>query len=344
MNDTTNLKTGYFLFSLDTELAWGYFDRFRSQMFSNDGRRERFYIERLLDVFDEFNITATWAIVGFLFHEQHGNNLYPNDWKGKYPLFENLYHNKHALLYGADVIETLLSRGNRHEIAFHGYVHRILEEGKTSEEQAKAEIQTWLRAAQRKNIVPQTVIFPRNKIGHLKLFKEHGFICYRGEEPTPRIYSRPFLGKPFRRFYYYLATFSALPLYEPEIDQTGLINLPSSRWLFGFNRKWDHALDRLNLHTLRLRKIAQGIARAALEKKIIHIWAHSHEFQTAKDIEKLRYLLCHVAKYIQAGSMKSVSMAELARQTLEEHHALNSKNNDTKQGSYQNVFGSTTQV
>jgi hypothetical protein len=185
------------------------------------------------------------------------------------------------------------------------------------------------------------VIFPRNKIGHLKLFKEHGFICYRGEEPTPRIYSRPLLGKPFRRFYYYLAAFSTPPLYEPEIARTGLVNLPSSRWLFGFNRKWDNAFNRLNLHTLRLRKITQGITRAALEKKVIHIWAHTHEFQTAKDIEKLRHLLRHVAKYIQAGSMKSVNMAELARQTLAEHHASNSKSDDTKQGSYQSVYGST---
>ncbi len=36
-----NADTSYFLFSFDTELAWGYYDHFRPEMFSADGKRER---------------------------------------------------------------------------------------------------------------------------------------------------------------------------------------------------------------------------------------------------------------------------------------------------------------
>lgn len=285
----------------------------------------------MLEVFDEFNITATWAVVGILFHErEEAAQAYPKDWEGKYPAFEELYKNKHPLLHGADVIDTLLAKGAKHEIAFHGYVHRIFEERLMSREEACAEIQAWRRAAQRQNIRPYTVIFPRNKIGHLDLFKQHDFVCYRGEERMPKLYLFPFWGKPFRRFYYYLAAFSTPPVYELERERSGLVNLPASRWLFGFNRHVERALDALNLHTLRLRKMADGIHQAAREKKIIHLWAHPHEFQTPKDIEKLRYLLHHVAAEVEAGRMQSVGMAELARKALMPQPASMAHDDETK--------------
>ena len=63
-------QTGYFLLSLDTELAWGHHDNFRPEMFSADGGRERQAIELILEALDEFNIKATWAVVGHLFYGQ----------------------------------------------------------------------------------------------------------------------------------------------------------------------------------------------------------------------------------------------------------------------------------
>jgi hypothetical protein len=51
-------ETGYFLFSLDTELATGHFDldQDRGKKFSRDGTRERQSIYRLIDLFEEYNI------------------------------------------------------------------------------------------------------------------------------------------------------------------------------------------------------------------------------------------------------------------------------------------------
>ena len=70
MNET-NHKVGYFVFSLDTELAWGsLWDQPRSERTSRDGSKERETIRRLLDMMDEFGIVATWAITGHLFYEK----------------------------------------------------------------------------------------------------------------------------------------------------------------------------------------------------------------------------------------------------------------------------------
>jgi len=313
-------QTGYFIFSLDTEMAWGYFDTFNPKMFSKDGYRERQTIERLLDIFDEFNITVTWAIVGHMFcknYETCGSEQIFK-WEGKYPTFEKLYYDSHPLLYSADVIETLLKRGSRHEIGFHGYTHKIFKEDKMSEEQARTEILEWLRKTKPFNIIPRSVAFPRNKIGYLKLFKENGFICYRGEELYPgNHYYLPLIGKVFRRFYDYFCIFSNPVIYEFQVDRSGLIKIPSSRDLFGFNRNVERLLYVVNLHNLSMMPLVRGIQKAASQKKIFHLFAHPHEFIYEKDFKKLRYLLEHVANEINKGRIQSISMGDLAKKVLE---------------------------
>ena len=322
MSDTKD-QIGYFLFSLDTELAWGKFDRDRSRpkWFSPDGSRERRAIELLLNVLDEFGVVGTWAVVGHLFYEKCEEcDICPIlEWRGKYRSFEEVYKTSDPLWYGADVIESILSRGPRHEIAFHGYTHKVFDENTMSEEEARTEIQEWLRVSKRKHIIPRTVIFPRTKIGHLDLFKEYGFICYRGEELMPEISSLPLIGRVFRRFYHYLSPLFTPQVYAFKVEPSGLVKFPSSRWLFGFNRKVERILDSLNLHNLRIRKIVKGIEKAAIEKKIIHIWAHPWEFQTKKDIEKLCYLLGYVSDEMSKGRIQSVGMADLARIAMEQH-------------------------
>jgi hypothetical protein len=313
--DGNQLNTGYFLFSLDTELAWGYFDLddIRSRKFAADGAAERRSIKRLLDILDEFNITATWALVGHLFYDKCEKcSICPIlEWQGKYRSFEEVYETNHPLWYGKDIVELLLARGSRHEIAFHAYTHRVFDSRMTQQD-ARIEIQEWLRAAKTMNLVPRTVIFPRNRVGHLDAFEEAGFICYRGEQVMPKTYAIPLIGKTLNRIDLVLQIFSP-QAYELRTEAAGLVNLPSSRWLFGMNRNVELILDALNLHNLRIRAFIKEVERAAREKKVIHIWAHPYEFRTEKDFAKLHYLLSHVAERVAEGSLQSVGMAELAR-------------------------------
>jgi peptidoglycan/xylan/chitin deacetylase (PgdA/CDA1 family) len=318
MNDTER-EPGYFLLSFDTELAWGHYDCFRPELFSADGSRERRAVDGILDLLDEYGIVGTWAFVGHLFYEAcEACEICPIlAWKERYRSFDYIYENDHPLWYGPDLLERVRSRAIPHELAFHGYTHRIFDERSMPREEAALEIQEWLRLAERKEITPETVIFPRNCVGHLDLFTGAGFICYRGEEAMPAFYRWPVIGRVFRRLYYYLAAVSAPPIYTPQREASGLVNLPSSRWLFGFNRRGDRLLDALNLSTLRLRKMASGIRAAAREGKVIHIWAHPYEFRSEKDLNRLRYLLHHAAEEIAAGRMRSIGMADLSRKLLE---------------------------
>lgn len=307
-------KQGYFLFSLDTELAWGYYDQFDEKNFSRNGERERKAVLRLLEIFDEFNITATWAVVGHMFYEKCEKcEICPVlEWKDKYRSFDRIYETDDQLWYGLDVIELLQTRGARHEIGFHGYTHRVFGENQMTEKDARLEISEWQRLADRKKITPYSVVFPRNRSGYLKAFKEAGYICYRGDELHPRDYRIPVLGKVLNIIDLFLQ-FRTPQVYNPIMDDSGLVNLPSSRWLFGMNRKIERLLDALGLPFLRIRRMISGIRKAAQQGKIVHIWAHPEEFKTDADFEKLRFLLKSVSAEMRKGSIRSVGMAELAR-------------------------------
>ena len=69
------MKSGKFIISLDFELMWGVRD---SKTIANYGASilgVRSALDRILEEFERYNIRATFAIVGFLFHENK-NKLY----------------------------------------------------------------------------------------------------------------------------------------------------------------------------------------------------------------------------------------------------------------------------
>jgi hypothetical protein len=318
MNLEQNIEnTGYFIFSMDTELAAGRFDRdeIRHKMFSIDGSRERLTILRLINLFEEYNIVGTWAIVGHLFHDkcEYCEICPMMDWKGKYSSFEEVYGTNNPLWYGADIIEALLSRSARQEIAFHGYSHKIFDENLMTAQVAKIEVQQWVNAGKRKGIVPLSVTFPRNRVGHLDILREAGFVCYRNKPKISLFSNHKYIGRYFKTFDHLLGL-SKIPIYDLTYQENqGLVVLCESQYLFDFNRKFELFIDSLNLHNLRIKRIIKGVKMAAQEKKMIHIWAHPCEFRTEKDFAKLREILIAVSEEVREGRMQSVGMSEMAR-------------------------------
>lgn len=182
--------------------------------------------------------------------------------------------------YGADVVEMLLLRDSGHEIGFHDHTHRTFD--RLSEDASRFKFQEWLRLAARKAIVPQTVVFPQGRVGRLDPFRKAGFICYRGAEAKRPALAIPLLGKVLNKINPKLGIFTP-QVFEATVDSLGLVNVPGSLWLFRTNRRVEMILDALNLHTLRLQPIVKSIARAAEEKKVIHLWVHPQKFRTERD-------------------------------------------------------------
>src|SRR5690348_14395079 len=58
---------GVFTISLDFELIWGTLDHSGPEGFRRDCEAEREIVVRLLDLLVEFDVSATWCILGHLF-------------------------------------------------------------------------------------------------------------------------------------------------------------------------------------------------------------------------------------------------------------------------------------
>lgn len=323
MNQNNN-QTGYFVFSLDTELGTGYFDldKERTKIFSRDGKRERKSIQRILELCNYYGITATWAVVGHIMYAQCEKcEVCPiMEWKDKYKSYDEAYGTSHPLWYGADVIDLLLASERQHEIAFHGYTHEVFDESLMTPERASFEINEWVRLAKRWNITPKSVVFPRDNVGHLSAFHEAGFICYRSEKHDSLLIRNKYFGKYIKTMDH-LLNLTTPPVYAlDEIEYNGMVNMKESQHIFGFNRKIELFLDSLNLHKLRIRRIIKGINKAAAEKKVIHVWAHPWEFRTDKDFEKLAYIFEAVSDQIGKGNFHSTSMGDLAQITITQHN------------------------
>lgn len=320
-----NGHPGYFVFSLDTELGWGYFDldETRARIFSRDGARERDAIRRVLQLCDDYGIKGTWALVGHLFYERCERcEICPvQNWQGKYRSFDEIYDAQHPFWYAPEVVDLLVAHAADHEIAFHGYTHEIFDERQMSEEQAQIEIDEWLRVAARKGILPQTVVFPRGRVGFLNLFKQAGFTCYRGDPRLPKFMTARYISV-LPKYLDTLLGLSPAPVYDLRDlapGRSGMVHIAPSFHMFGFSRRFEQFLDRRRLDRLRFRKVVRGVRKAARESKVLHLWAHPWEFRTEKDFNKLAFVFDHVAEAIDKGRLRSVGMAELAEIALNNH-------------------------
>ena len=61
------IKNGIFTVSLDFELYWGLRDQTTINEYEANMKGVKIAIERILELFDKYDIHATWATVGFLF-------------------------------------------------------------------------------------------------------------------------------------------------------------------------------------------------------------------------------------------------------------------------------------
>lgn len=313
---------GYFVLSLDTELAWGYYDDDdeRERLFSPDGSRERCSIERVLALCDAYGIRATWAMVGHLFFT-HCEDCEPcsvaawrNDNRAIAKVYQpgsgNRFQRPHPLWYAPEVRDRLLAVRDRHELAFHGFTHRPFDQ--MDETAARGEIRSWLALASRYDLTPRSVVFPRNSVAHLDAFAEAGFACFRSPDPRTRWHLRRF-GPGLKSLDDLLALSTPRTFGLNELRREGgLIRLPASAHLFDFPRTLECALDRAGLQRLRLRGILRSIMRAADTGSIVHLWAHPWEMRTEADDQKLRAVLAVAAEQVEKGRLRNVTMDELA--------------------------------
>lgn len=320
------IRSGSLVISLDFELMWGIIEKSNASTYakSNVGN-VREVVKRMLDLFNKYQVKATFATVGFLMCK---DTVEAMKWapeskpsytdKSLYPYGEYMEHiqKEHYDFYFApDLVETLKQHNNV-EIGTHTYCHYYCwEKGQTIEE-FEDDIKSSVAIAKDRGLDLKSIIFPRNNVSddYLAVCAKYNITSYRGN--AKNFFSHP--RNKFERYknrlgrlldaYINLGVSNSFD-YSDLKPKAGLpTNIPASR-IF---RPYSHNIP--FFETLRISRIKNEIKYAAKHGQMYHIWWHPHNFGANID-ENMKNLECILQAYSQCKvkyGMQAYTLNELA--------------------------------
>ena len=326
--------SGTFVISLDFELLWGVRDIMGPEVYGEHIHGVFDIFPRMLELFDLYEVKATFATVGLLFADSLeemqryfppetpsylDTNLSPyNDHFEKVGESEeeDRYH------FATSLMEILRDYPDQ-EIGTHTFSHYYcMEDGQTAD-QFRADIQAAVEIARSKNIELKSLVFPRNQMNstYLQICGELGIETYRGNEKSWYYSSRK--GRAFdipRRLLRLSDSYvnlSGQNTYNiEELGKEAPYNIPSSRFLRPYN-------PRLKvLEGLRLRRILRGMEHAAKERELFHLWWHPHNFGKFQDqnLSFLEKILKHYQTLSKDYGFHSKTMREVGEEIKQQVH------------------------
>lgn len=319
-------KPGTLIISLDFELLWGVRD-FAGEKKANSILLTRQVVPRLLELFQKYDIHATWATVGFLFFESRAKLLdalpkqKPGYVQRSLSPYENLAtelgdnEQTDPLHYAPSLIRQIIQAPHQ-ELATHTFSHYYcLEEGQTAED-FEHDLKSALQAVKPYKHQIQSIIFPRNQYSdpYLDVCKKNNILAYRG---TEAVWFRQSRNRHAHRQWYrrlmrladaYINISGANVYPVPSVSDRP-VNLPSSRYLRPYSKRLEI------LESLRLKRILGSLSHAAQVGEVFHLWWHPEDFSENMD-DNLRFLdaiLKHYQELQMRYRMQSLSMGEVAQ-------------------------------
>lgn len=299
---------GSVVISIDAELGWGFHDLPDPPMARVEAGRSGW--STLLEVLDTHDLPATWAIVGHLMLDDcdgvHADHASIPDW---FDRERGEWRDRPDLRFGCDLVTDLMDSPTDHEIACHTFSHVLFDDSRATRDIAIAEIEAAIQAAERFGIEYDSFIFPRNAVGHREFLAEYGFSCYRSKATVP--------GGPHRQSARKLiAAIDPRPveLVTPSIDEYGLVDVPPSLFLFGFEDPPRRVAEIFGTDPI-VRQAKRGIDRASTTDGLFHMWLHPNNLKTERDITRLDEIFRHLAATRENTDLQVETMAAIAERT-----------------------------
>lgn len=246
-------------------------------------------VPRLLELFARRGIEATWATVGLLLAKTRSDILrwrpsllpdYTNRRLCNYSWIPQVGDSEESdhFHYGASLIE-LIKRDPRQEIASHTFSHYYCLESGENRKAFTADLRAATLVAREWGISLKSIAFPRNQIkeDYLEICQGCDFTVFRGNLDvwTHRgtdVCGQTRMRRLTRLVDAYLPILGGKTYLEPSRHISGLVNVPSSRFL----RPYIPSLRVLD--PLRLWRIATEMTIAARRGHCYHLWWHPHNF------------------------------------------------------------------
>ena len=314
-------KQGSLIISLDFELLWGIFDKVDYKDKIEYFQNTRNVIPRILNLFDKFEISCTWATVGMLFNHNW------EEWSENFPAVLPAYHNRafSAYEYGSrikststvdfcfapDLIDKIIQVPGQ-EIATHTYSHYYCLEGGQTPEAFKADLELSIKLALDKGITLRSLVFPRNQYNfdYLKICHELGI---RNVRSNPENWYWIDTQKDSLQQKFFRTGDAYIGIKDKSYKPTSLKKedgVPLSQKASRLLRPYS---SNKILNTLKLKRIFSEMDYAAKNGEIYHLWWHPHNFgnNPEENINDLSLILEHYKILKDQYDFRSMNMDEI---------------------------------
>lgn len=340
---------GVFTISLDFELHWGGFEKWplsshrapatgngQPVTFDRYFLSTREVIPHLLDLFQRYEIHATWAAVGMLLNDSRQELL--QNAPAARPVYQNRmlspYHfiDTHGIGEGeqddpfhfAPSLIRLILDTPHQELGTHTYAHFYCNEPGQTVDQFRADLKAAKKVSEKYGVTLRALVFPRNQFNtsYLKVCREEGITSVRSN-PLDwfwRINSTQYepVWKRLNRgldAYFPIGKKNTYRIEDISYNRDLPFCLPASRLLRPYRP------SELMLNGLKVQRICNEIERAAKQGEVYHLWWHPHNFggypeKSLKALETIlrKYQLCR-----KQFGMQSLNMSETATMLFKLH-------------------------
>jgi peptidoglycan/xylan/chitin deacetylase (PgdA/CDA1 family) len=309
------MDRGIFIFSLDCEGKWGMADTPEGDShpwLTTSGLTSVY--QKLVDVFDRFDIPATWAFVAAFVHREDELRDCPyliekpllwqaGDWTASF---------RAAMRSGGTdgwmcpaALEIVASSG-RHEIASHGFSHVPLAENLVEAQVFDQEMIEISKFWGRRGVRPTTFVFPRNQTGYLERLGAAGFEAYR--PPAKRERQRNRIARLCRL----AGEFNVFE--KPENHgQPGTPGMLPPAILLN-HRAGGRRFVPMKITLERVRRLLDN---AITTRRVVHLYSHPHNFLTGDhQFELLSATLKLVSERVRQAGMRVMTQATYAHDIL----------------------------
>lgn len=314
---------GAFVISLDFELLWGVFDKVdwtKKAGYFNNTRR---VIPEVLQLFEKYNVSCTWATVGMLFNkdwEEWNMNIpsnlpeYSNEKLSAYHFGKTIQTKETEKSCFAPGLIKQIAETPKQEIGTHTYSHYYCLEPGQTDSSFRSDLEKAQEMASNIKIELKSLVFPRNQYNsnYLKTCEELGVKTIRTNPVNwywQNTQKDSLSQKVFRTGDAYLG-FQDKPYDFSEIQKfsPGISGQKASRLLRPYSSK-------KSLNSFKLRRIFSEMSHAAKNNKIYHLWWHPHNFGNNSDrnLGELEQILKHYKQLSKRYDFESFNMKTLAK-------------------------------
>jgi len=317
-------RRGVLCISLDFELFWGLRDHARLQDLQPRLLGARQAVLRMLDLFAEYEVQATWATVGLLLCQDKDEMLqslprtrprYANPALSPYDALDAVGRDEgeDPFHFAPSLVERI-RRTPGQEVGCHTFGHYYCHEPGHSLDAFEADLDAAMAVAARRGLSLTSLVLPRNQVDPacLPACAARGILCYRGlgnffaeQGRSPRNRALRLLNAHLP-----LSGSMAWPL-EQAVSPTGTaapLNIRASH----FVRPPSSRLA--PVRPLHLRRLLRDMEHAARTGRVLHLWWHPHNFglHLEQCMGELRRLLARFAALREERGMRSLHMSGLA--------------------------------